>query len=573
MLGSAVDGIVIGRFLGSDSMAAFGIISPIVVFYTLMSGMLASGSRNRFTRLIGAGRADEAQRVFSLAFLVTIGYAAALMIICLVFATPITTLLGASKNAASLLPKARAYLIGIAIGLPALNGIKILTPFLPIDNDRNLPVIASFVLTITDIILDLIVVLVLHGDTFEMGLATSISQYVAFFVLLIHFGKKNKILRLTFRNLPWRELPGIMYQGLPIGVCVIAFTMRVAFMNQLLATIAAPSAIAAYSVYQQADDLLCALTIGMADTVATLAGILMGEEDRPKMKKLFFTSIQATIIITLSISAIFFIAAPNFASLYIKDNAQALALATGACRTYAAGMPMYGLSLIYFNYFQGIGKSRLSSICGFFFFFVFLMMCAWVLSFPFGPDAVWLSFPATQILMFCLYGIIVKVSERNNGTKDMSLWDRVLLLPADFDVTDENRIDLSIISSDAESVTDRNVSEISEAVYDFCMSHDSGKRRAIYMALATEEMLGNVITHGFSNDNKVHSVDVRILKKNDDFVLRVRDDCLIFDPLKQLTLFSDEDVIHNIGLRLTVRTAKDFKYSCILKLNNLLVRV
>ena len=93
------------------------------------------------------------------------------------------------------------------------------------------------------------------------------------------------------------------------------------------------------------------------------------------------------------------------------------------------------------------------------------------------------------------------------------------------------------------------------------------------MALATEEMLGNVITHGFSNDNKVHSVDVRILKKNDDFVLRVRDDCLIFDPLKQLTLFSDEDVIHNIGLRLTVRTAKDFKYSCILKLNNLLVRV
>ena len=60
-----------------------------------------------------------------------------------------------------------------------------------------------------------------------------------------------------------------------------------------------------------------------------------------------------------------------------------------------------------------------------------------------------------------------------------------------------------------------------------------------------------------------------LLGKGDDYILRLRDDCLIFDPMKQLTLFSDGEPARHIGLRMTLQMAKEANYTCILKLNNL----
>ena len=262
-VGSMVDGIVIGQFLGVDSIAAFGIINPLMIAFSIIGAVVSAGARNRFTSLLGAGKTEQARQVFSLAF---------------------------------------------------LNG------FMPLDNDRNLPVISSIFLTVSDIVMDLAAVLFFHGNTLEMGIATSISYYVALAVLLTHFRKKDIFLRFQFRGLPWKETAAILGRGMPSGVCRLGNTLRCIFMNRMLALIASSAAIAAYSVHRQADSFFNPVTIGMADTVALLAGILVGEEDRPMMKRLLFTSVQATLVITAGIAALIWLFAPGFASLYIKDN-------------------------------------------------------------------------------------------------------------------------------------------------------------------------------------------------------------------------------------------------------------
>ena len=47
MLGIVIDGIIIGRFLGSDSMAAYGLVTPIINLATAFSGILATGAQIR----------------------------------------------------------------------------------------------------------------------------------------------------------------------------------------------------------------------------------------------------------------------------------------------------------------------------------------------------------------------------------------------------------------------------------------------------------------------------------------------------------------------------------------------
>ena len=564
-VGSMIDGVVIGQFLGVDSIAAFGIINPLMIAFSIIGAVVAAGARNRFTKLLGAGKTEQARKVFSLACILSTGIASALMLFLLVFSGPVTSALGASRNTIELLPKARNYLIGISFGLPAMNLVRVLNGFMPLDNDRNLPVISSIFLTVSDIVMDLAAVIFLHGDTLEMGVATSISYYVALAVLLTHFFKKDVFLQFQFTGLPWKETSEILGKGMPSGVCRLGNTLRCIFMNRVLAIIASSAAIAAYSVHRQADSFFNPVTIGMADTVALLAGILVGEEDRPMMKRLLFTSVQATLVITAGIAALIWIFAPQFASLYIKDNPEAMRLAVTAVRCYAIGMPINGLNLIYLNYFQGIGKSKLASVSGFVCESGLLILSAAAMVPLLGADAVWWAFPISQFLVMCYYGIVVAIESRRIKIHREGLWNRVLLLPDSFDVTDQEKLDMTITEMD-------EVMQLTDAVWNFCEMHGCDSTRRNHLALSVEELAGNMIRHGFT-DGKPHCIEARVLKKPAGYYVRFRNDCLIFDPVKQVQLLSDEDPTYHIGLRMIAGLANDIQYTCVLKLNNILVKI
>ncbi len=45
-IGSLIDGVVIGQFLGVDSLAAFGLVSPVVIVFALFGAVIAYGARN-----------------------------------------------------------------------------------------------------------------------------------------------------------------------------------------------------------------------------------------------------------------------------------------------------------------------------------------------------------------------------------------------------------------------------------------------------------------------------------------------------------------------------------------------
>lgn len=148
----------------------------------------------------------------------------------------------------------------------------------------------------------------------------------------------------------------------------------------------------------------------------------------------------------------------------------------------------------------------------------------------------------------------------------MPLSDKLLLLPRDFDAPEADRLDRSV-------TTLREVTALSEEVWAFCEAHGCDPRRRYLLSLSVEEMAGNVIEHGFTKDKKPHSVDLRILKKGEEYVVRIRDDCVFFDPLKRLQLYSDQDPSHHMGLRMIIGMAKEVQYTCILRLNNLVIRV
>ena len=204
--------------------------------------------------------------------------------------------------------------------------------------------------------------------------------------------------------------------------------------------IASTAAIAAYSVHRQADSLLNSITLGMAETVAIIAGVLVGEENRFRLKKLLLTSVWATAIVAVGAAVPIYIFAPQFSALFIKDNPEALSLSVTAVRCYAIGMPIYGLNVIYQCYLQGVGKEKLLLIAGFLLEAGFLVLSAHLMSRFVGANAVWYAFPVTQVLMLLFYAVVVKVYSHRLCIRDRSLMDKIILMPSTFGVPEEDEM-------------------------------------------------------------------------------------------------------------------------------------
>ena len=141
-----------------------------------------------------------------------------------------------------------------------------------------------------------------------------------------------------------------------------------------------------------------------------------------------------------------------------------------------------------------------------------------------------------------------------------------MLIPAMPGAPEDARINISVRSLE-EVVT------ISRQVMDFCARRGIDRRRSYFSGLALEEMAGNVVGHGFSKDHKPHAVDIRVVHKGDDVILRIKDDCVPFNPAERRDLVDSGDLVKNLAIRLVYREAKKVDYQNMLGLNVLTIRI
>ena len=92
------------------------------------------------------------------------------------------------------------------------------------------------------------------------------------------------------------------------------------------------------------------------------------------------------------------------------------------------------------------------------------------------------------------------------------------------------------------------------------------------LSLFVEELSNNIIQFGFA-DGKSHSIDIRVIKLDGGWTLRMRDNCKRFDPTEWIKLHESDDKTKNIGIRMVCGMAKDVKYLSTMDLNNITITI
>ena len=565
-VGTLVDGAFIGNFLGVDAVAAYGMIWPMTLVFGLIGGILSGGSRNLYTNLAGHGKTEEANHVFTLACLMSLTLSGLVILGIYLFSDPLAVLLGAGGENAGLQPLISSYLTAFVLGLPFDSTSKIFSSHMGMDSDHSRVVWATVAMTAADIAGDALVIFVFHGGMFALGLTTAISQMIYFAVLSTHFTRKKRMLRFLFRGLGSQldKIGKILAGGRAAGTTRIASAACGIFINNIIAGAASSSYIAAYSVYKSVGSLASAAYLGIADTVWTLSSIYYGEEDRRALDQLQKTSLRTGVLVT-GITALALLLFPRFfAAIYIGwESGEALALAAQAIRVLGVCIPLYLIVYMYDDYLMGMNRLRTANIYSFFLECGAIVPVVWIMVKLIGGSGAWFAMPVALLLM--ILGAYFYTVRRGRGR---NFREKRLLLPEDFGTAAGRELCIS-----ADTLTD--VIGMSRLAELFCGENGIGGKEAYALRLCIEELGNNIIRHGF-DDGKSHSIDIRMLIKDDELILRIRDDCRPFNLPEQYELMRNRDADNpagNMGIHIVVNSCRDIKYLSTMNTNNLIIRI
>ena len=144
--------------------------------------------------------------------------------------------------------------------------------------------------------------------------------------------------------------------------------------------------------------------------------------------------------------------------------------------------------------------------------------------------------------------------------------EELMVVPEDFGASEEERMDITVDTLE-------EVIQLSQRIQQFCRDRGIDEKRSYLSALALEEMAGVIVQEGFVKDDRKHSVYVRVVHKDDNVILRIKDDCQPFNPEERKQLTENEDITKNIGIRMIYRILKDIDYRYLFGINVLTMKI
>ena len=561
VVANIIDGIITSRFLGQHAYAGLALLGPFTGTLVLVAAFFSTGSQVVCSRLIGEGRKDEANQVFSLSVIMTVLLSALFLLGCVLFPKQLFSICGVSieKNR-EIYPEMLSYLHGYMFGIPALMLTQVVGPAIVIDGSRKLFSLSSALLCMADVIGDLLNALVFHGGNFGMGIATSAAFILQLFVILTHFLKKKGFFRFSMRDLALGRLNDIARAGSPTFIRKLATILRDLFLNRMnLAVALSAAAIAARGVQNDLNTLMFCIGLGVGKTLLSMAGIYYGADDKKGLKRLFATALRTGMLLSGAVSVICFLSAGIIARFYTSDP-EALSLSAFSIRCMALSLVMDTMLVSYQNYLQGVGNRKLVNILNFGERLFIPVLTGFVLSRLFGSKGIMASMAVSELLLgFVVLAIVcLKCRRFPRSLEDF------MFLPEGFGGAEADSRYVQLYSMD-------DVMKESGLAEQFCLDHGADQPKARWMALFVEEMAGNIMQHGEPRKSGSICVDYRLFVDKGRICLCLRDYCAAFDPEDYFETHKDSPPEENPGIRMVMSRAKEVQYYNTFDSNNLLL--
>lgn len=222
LLFNAADIVVIGRWVGPDSMAAVGSTSPLINLIVNLFVGLAVGANVVVAKYYGASRSKDVEEAVHTSVLTALICGVALIVVGIFLAEPMLKLMGSPKG---VINQSVLYLRIYFVGMPAMMIYNFGSAILRAVGDTRRPLNFLIVAGIINVCLNLLFVIVFRIGIAGVGIATVVSQYISAGLILRCLVCDKGVCRLSLSRLRIvsSKFIEIIKIGIPAGMQGVIF--------------------------------------------------------------------------------------------------------------------------------------------------------------------------------------------------------------------------------------------------------------------------------------------------------------------------------------------------------------
>ncbi|MBQ4232962.1 MAG: hypothetical protein II699_06740 [Lachnospiraceae bacterium] len=557
-----VDGTLISHYLGDVAFAACGMTGLCYSIIAMISGVVSAGITSICSKQMSQGAIENANKAFSMAVALVLFLSNLLLIAGITAAEPIAELLGAGKSDIALHNNVVSYVKGFFIGAPPQAMLGVLIPQVQLDGGTKRIKNALLALTVTDIGFDFLNIFVIKGGMMGMALATSMSYYVAMFILFMHFVHEDAMFKISIGRVDFRYIGQMLKVGLPLATKRIGNILRPVVMNRVIISTGGAFAMSAYTTQLNFRTFTDSLGIGLGAAVYLITSMFVGEKDKTSTKQTFLSAVRYIMVSIVPVAVVYFIAAPYIARIYNNPSSSFFVMSVLALRMHAVSLPFLAFNEMYNSYVQALGRIKLSHVLTFCSRFLYISLISMLLSKLFGVIGLLVAIAAAEVMLTVTILIATLLMNLIKPVKKGEDRFRVLNKAIDDDGTF-----LEI------SITDGNqIGQMMAMVEGFCNDCIENEKKRFFVQLFVEEMTVLIIERGFDNV-KEHSVDIRIFANEDSLIIRTRDDCKALSMKEKQLIINEAADDEYMGMKLVKAFAKDVHYLPTMNMNNFMIEV
>lgn len=391
-----VDSIFIGQGVGALAISGLALTFPFMNLGAAFGAAVGVGASTCISVKLGQKDYSTAQRILGNTVTLNVIVGLAFGLVSLIFLDPILYFFGASEQT---LPYARDYMEVILLGNVFSHMFFGMNAVLRAAGKPRHAMFITLFTVLLNTVLDPLFIYPMNLGIRGAAYATILSQVVALVWQLHILSDSRQLLHL--RRGIFRLCGGIVRNIISIGMS--PFSMNVCacivviFINKGLQLYGGDMAVGAYGIANKVAFIFVMVTMGVNQGMQPIAGYNYGAMRYDRLIKVLNYSLVAGTVVTTSGFLIAEFLPTECAMLFTTD-ATLIEMSSQGIRVMMVMFPIVGFQMVATNFFQSIGKAKISMFLSLSRQLIFLLPLLLLLPLEFGVDGIWYAMPISDAI-------------------------------------------------------------------------------------------------------------------------------------------------------------------------------
>ncbi len=413
-----VDSIFIGRGVGAMAIAGLAITFPLMNLVMAFCTLIAVGGATISSIFLGQKNYSRATDVVNNVFVLCLIHSILFGGVTLLFLDPILYFFGATEET---IPYASEFMKVILYGTPISYVFIGLNNLMRATGYPRKAMISALLSVVVNVILAPIFIFVFDWGIKGAAFATICGQFAAFIWVLHHFLSRKSSIHLNWDNkwLTGTIMKRIYAIGLSPFLMNVCACIVVIFINRALLDYGGNDgnmAVGAYGILNRTTMFFVMIVFGVTQGMQPILGYNYGAGNLDRVKR----TLKLGIILGVSITFVGWLITelfPDAVSDLFTTDPVLIDLARKGFRIYFICYPVVGCQIVIQNFFQSVGKPKVSIFLSLTRQLLFLIPFLIILPRHFGINGVWASMSASDIIAFIFAVVTLYISMRNTDKK------------------------------------------------------------------------------------------------------------------------------------------------------------